>query len=331
MRIKKFRGKSILEALDKVKKEFGESAVILGSEKIKDNGDQIFEITAAIEEEEVVFDKIPELQEGDNKEEKHLEYLKQELIEIKEMLKKLLAPRLNDRNYLELLERGIPAFIAREIVEKQLSLENYISMKLKEKGSIPNSKYQVFVGEGGVGKTTNVFKLAMWYKYRHQAKILVLSLDTYKIGGIFQTKRLAELLEIDFEVMDVEDFKEVGKTLSNNYDYILIDTPGLNKKFLITDLEDLSIKMPFLRFFWVVKATEHYEYMLKLWEKLDKLSVEGIVLTFTDKISNSLPIFWLLDSRFPPVVFISVGERLPEDILRAEEDVLLKLFLRGIE
>ena len=49
MRIKKFRGKSILEVLNKVKKEFGEEAVILDSEQINTEEGQIYEITAAIE------------------------------------------------------------------------------------------------------------------------------------------------------------------------------------------------------------------------------------------------------------------------------------------
>ncbi len=330
MRIKKFRGKSIVEALDKVKKEFGENAVILSSEKVKTEGGHIFEITAAIDQEEVIFKKEPDIKEETKNDEVSFDYFKQELTEIKEMLKKALSPQLKNWNYLKLLEKGIPAFIAKDIIEKQLELGEYISLKLKEKGSIPNSRYQVFIGEGGVGKTTNIFKLAIWYKYKYKTDVLVLSLDTYKIGGIFQTKRLAELLEIDFEILDIEDFKEIGSSF-NKYDYILIDTPGLNKKFGISDLEDLIIKMPFLRFYWVVKATEHYEYILRIWRKIEKLPVEGILLTFTDRISNSLPILWLLDDRFPPLIFISIGERLPEDIIRAEEDILLKLFLRGIE
>jgi flagellar biosynthesis protein FlhF len=57
----------------------------------------------------------------------------------------------------------------------------------------------------------------------------------------------------------------------------------------------------------------------------------GVFLTFTDKIKNSLPILWLLESNLPPLTFISNGERVPEDLLKAEEDVLIKLFLRGFE
>ncbi|WP_028840751.1 hypothetical protein [Thermodesulfobacterium hveragerdense] len=331
MKIKKFRGRTILEALNQVKKEFGEEAVILSSEKVKTPEGDFFEITAAIEETEVpvvsttIEDKKPEslshpFDQG----------LKKDLEEIKYLLKEVLHPRLRDATYLKYLERGIPAFIAKEMVEKSLDLPKYISVKIKEKGVVPHSKYQIFIGEGGVGKTTNIFKIAVWYKYKYEAKVLVLSLDTYKIGGAFQTKRLAELLEIDFDIVDIEDFKEIAQSL-NKYDYILVDTPGLNKKFSTLDLEELAQRLPFLRFQWVVKATEHFEFGLRLWEKIEKLPVEGVFLTFTDKIKNSLPILWLLESNLPPLTFISNGERVPEDLLKAEEEVLVKLFLRGFE
>ena len=60
-----------------------------------------------------------------------------------------------------------------------------------------------------------------------------------------------------------------GELMPNltKYNYVLIDTPSLEKRLMINDLKDLILKMPFLRFQWVVRVTEHYEYILKLWEK----------------------------------------------------------------
>ncbi|QER42126.1 hypothetical protein F1847_04960 [Thermodesulfobacterium sp. TA1] len=331
MKIKKFRGKTILEALNQVKKAFGEDAVILSSEKVKTEEGDFFEITAAIEETEILVPSaVKEEKKSHNLTKSLDEELKNDLREIKELLKEVLNPQLKDATYLKYLEKGIPAFIAKDMVEKNMDLPMYIATKIKEKGVVPHSKYQVFIGEGGVGKTTNIFKIAVWYKYKYEAKVLVLSLDTYKIGGAFQTKRLAELLEIDFDIVDIEDFKEIAQSLSK-YDYILVDTPGINKKFSILDLEELSQALSFLRFQWVVKATEHFEFGLRLWEKIEKLPVEGIFLTFTDKIKNSLPIIWLLESNLPPLTFISNGERVPEDLVKAEEEILIKLFLRGFE
>lgn len=331
MRIKKFKGKTILEALNKVKKEFGEDAVILASEQIKTEEGTIFEITAAIEEEEIKIknnSKIFEIQA----EESHSDikdYLRKEISEIKKMLSQILNPQPKNKEYLDLIEKGVPPFIAKELSKANSDLAEFISKAIKEKGSVPHSKYQVFIGDSGTGKTTNVFKLAVWYKYRYDAKVLVISLDNYKVGNNFQSKRLAELLEVDFEILDLDELKEIEPVFAK-YNYILIDTPSLEKRLLISDLEELILRMPFLRFHWVVRATEHYEYILKQWEKIEKFPVEGIFLTFVDKVYNSLPLLWILDSRIPPVTFISNGERLPEDILKAEEEIIKKILLKGI-
>jgi len=331
MRIKKFRGKTILEALNRIKEEFGEQAVILASEQIKTEEGTLFEITAAIEEEEIkikrghqVFKTYAEENYSELK-----EYLKREICEIKKMLNQVLNPQPENINYLDLIEKGVPPFIAKELSKANPDLEEFVSKALKEKGTVPHSKYQVFIGDSGTGKTTSVFKLAAWYKYKYEAKVLVISLDNYKIGSHFQTKRLAELLEVDFEILDLEELKEIAIVFPK-YNFILIDTPSLEKRLLISDLEELILKMPFLRFQWVVRATEHYEYILKQWERIEKFPVEGIVLTFVDKVYSSLPLLWILDSRIPPITFISNGERLPEDILKAEEEIIKKILFKSI-
>jgi flagellar biosynthesis protein FlhF len=331
MKIKKFRGKSILEALNKVKKEFGEEAVILSSEQIKTEEGVIFEITAAIEEEEVKIEKHFHGMDlrSEEDEDKFKNYIRQELSEIKKMLNEVLNPQLKEIKYLKFVEKGVPPFIAKKLVTVNPDLAEFISKVLKEKGSVPNSKYQVFIGDSGTGKTTNIFKLAAWYKYKHDAKVLVISLDNYKVGNNFQTKRMAELLEVDFEILDLEEIKAI-EPLFPKYNYVLIDTPSLEKRFLISDLEEMVLKMPFLRFQWVVRATEHYEYILRQWSRIEKFPVEGIVLTFVDKVYNSLPLFWILDSRIPPVTFVSNGERLPEDIVKAEEETIKRLLLKNI-
>jgi flagellar biosynthesis protein FlhF len=331
MRIKKFRGKTILEALNRVKEEFGEQAVILASEQIKTEEGTLFEITAAIEEEEIkiksghqVFKTYAEESYSELK-----EYLKREICEIKKMLNQVLNLQPENTNYLDLIEKGVPPFIAKELSKANSDLEEFVSKALKEKGTVPHSKYQVFIGDSGTGKTTSVFKLAAWYKYKYEAKVLVISLDNYKIGSHFQTKRLAELLEVDFEILDLEELKEIAIVFPK-YNFILIDTPSLEKRLLISDLEELILKMPFLRFQWVVRATEHYEYIFKQWERIEKFPVEGIVLTFVDKVYSSLPLLWILDSRIPPITFISNGERLPEDILKAEEEIIKKILFKSI-
>ncbi len=333
MRIKKFRGKNILDALDKIKKEFGESAVILNSEQIRTEEGTMYEITAAIEEEEISIKNTLDMNTDSDQnfidKEKAQDLLKEEIAEIKKMLKVLLEPNFKDSKYLEWIEKGMPPFIAKELIHTDSDLAEIILSKLKEKGSVPNSKYQVFIGDAGVGKTTNIFKLAIWYKCKYNSKVLVINLDNYKVESNFQTKKLAELLEIEVENLTLEEVKEIEPVLSK-YKYVLFDTPSLGKRLLISDLENLIIQMPFLRFRWVVRAVDHYQHILNQWNLLKRFPVEGILLSFVDKIFNGLPLFWILDNSLPPITFISNGERIPEDILKAEEEIIKKILLKTL-
>ncbi len=336
MRIKKFTGKSIVEALSKVKKEFGEKAVILNSEKVLIDGKPCYEITAAIEEEEVKLVSPSEEREErkevyfDNALCGEINSLKEEVYEIKKLLKKVLSPSLVDKEYVKLIEKGVPPFMAKEILKNGSSLEDFIEKRIKEMGVVPHPKYQLFIGEAGTGKTTGIFKLAAWYKYNKEAEVLVVSFDSYKVGGDYQAKRISEFLEVDFEVMDPETFKEIAPALKN-YKYVLIDTPGLGERLFIEDYKELCKSLKTLRIFWVVKSTDQPDYNLALWKRLKELPVEGIFLTFVDRIYSAYPLLWLLMEELPPVHFLSTGERVPEDIAPAEKDYLLKIFLKGIK
>lgn len=326
MKIKKFKGKNITEALSKVKEEFGEEAVILNSERVTEGKEVYYEITAAVEEKEV------EIPQKEIEEIGRWEYFKKELTEIKILLKRALSYNYHheDNEYFRWIEKGVPPFIAKEVAKEKIPWSEYVLKKLNEKGVLPHSKVQIYIGEAGVGKTSNIFKIATWYKSRKKAKVFILSLDNYKVEAIFQVKRIAELLEFDFKIADLEEFSTILNS-GINYDYILVDLPALGRGILIEELEELYLKMPFLRFQWVIKATDHYKWALMTWERIKKLPVEGILLTFVDKVIESYPLLWLLDSQLPPINFISTGDRLPEDLIRPEKDYLLKFFLRGLE
>ncbi len=342
MKIKKFTGKSIVDALNKVKKEFGDSAVILNSEKIKTKDGCFYEITAAIDEEDIIFEpefirvreeaekEIAVEEKSDTEEKEDLKFLKKEILEIKNILNQAFSNKIADVRYLELLEKGTPPFVAKEIVLKNLRISDFIKKGLEEKGVVPNSRCQLFLGEAGVGKTTAVFKLAAWYRYTKNSRVMVISLDNYKVGGNYQAERMAEFLELDFEALDIDTFKEILPALKA-YDYILIDTPGLGNKFWIDDLEILSRELTSLRLFWVVKAIDHYATALRCWKLLEKFPVEGVFLTFTDRVLMGYSLLWLLDPKIPPINFISTGERVPEDIARADKEQLIRLFLKGIK
>lgn len=253
------------------------------------------------------------------------------MLEIKQFLRDIFNYQKPPGLSLELIKGGVPEEIALEIENSSLEISHYISEKLHKKGVSPLSKLQVFIGEPGVGKTTALFKIAFWYRVYREAKVVVLGMDNYKIGGKEQALKLSQILEIPYLQCDWEDFKKYYSQIKSNYEWILVDTPSLGKNFSLIDLEEVYNMSTFLRFYWVIRATDNYFNILKLWEELKEFPIEGIVLTFMDKIIKGTSLFWLLKEEIPFPVFASMGERIPEDIKKLDERALKEILIRGLE
>ncbi len=333
MRIKRIRAKDMVSALRKIKEELGEKAVILDSGKVKEDGMEFYEVVAAIEEIEIERElSFPE----PHQEDKHLSFpknfyrdLKKDLEEIKKIIKGLV-PGDKSSLFYSLIKEGVPEDIIEEIEKSSQALEVFITNSLKKKGVSPRSPLYVFIGEPGVGKTTTLFKLAFWTKVHKKAQVAIVSVDNYKIGGREQSQKLSQLLEIPYYQSDWEDLKNFYEELTARYQWILVDTPSLDKKFSLYDLYEVFQYCSFLRFYWVVRVTEHSENILSLWENLKNLPVDGLILTFLDKLVKGYKLFWILKEDIPLPLFGGTGERIPEDLEALEIKGLLNLFLKGI-
>lgn len=83
------------------------------------------------------------------------------------------------------------------------------------------------VGPTGAGKTTTAAKLAVRRGMFGAARPGLLTIDTYRVGGMEQLATYAELADVPFEVVyDMQEVDAAMKRLSVTCDVILVDTPG---------------------------------------------------------------------------------------------------------
>lgn len=83
------------------------------------------------------------------------------------------------------------------------------------------------VGPTGAGKTTTAAKLAVRRGTFGAARPGLLTIDTYRVGGMEQLATYAELAAIPFEVVyDVREVDAAMKRLSQTCDVLIVDTPG---------------------------------------------------------------------------------------------------------
>lgn len=83
------------------------------------------------------------------------------------------------------------------------------------------------VGPTGAGKTTTAAKLAVRSGMFGGARTGLLTIDTYRVGGVDQLATYAELADVPFEIVyDAREVDAAMNRLGKSCDVVLVDTPG---------------------------------------------------------------------------------------------------------
>jgi len=241
---------------------------------------------------------------------KHLDEIMR--LTIKYMPLKMRKNRIAIKRYFHtLLKKMIPIRIEREIKP-------------------PHKKILMFVGPTGVGKTTTIAKLAARYAYKLSSrhKVGIITLDTYRIGAVEQLMTYAKMMRLPIEtVVDPSDFEEALNALRHN-DYILIDTVGSSqhdkekieklKSFLkVNTFAEININL-------VLSAITKYEDLVDIYNNFSILGIDTLVFTKLDETRNYGNIFSLLLDTKKPVSYFSIGQEVPDDLMEASAEYLLK-------
>jgi flagellar biosynthesis protein FlhF len=209
-------------------------------------------------------------------------------------------------------------------------LKKMIPIRLEREIKPPHKKIMMFVGPTGVGKTTTIAKLAARYAYKlsHRHKVGIITLDTYRIGAVEQLMTYAKMMKLPIEtVVDPNDFEEALNTLRHN-DYILIDTVGssqhdkekiekLNSFLKVDSFAEINVNL-------VLSAVTKYEDLVDIYENFSILPIDTFIFTKLDETKTYGNIFSLLLDTKKPVSYFSTGQEVPDDLMVAQADYILK-------
>ena len=184
-----------------------------------------------------------------------------------------------------------------------------------------------FVGVNGVGKSTNLSKVAYWL-LQHDAKVMIAACDTFRAGAVEQLrthcKRLnVPLFERGYEKDPANVAAEAIKAASRQKcDVVLVDTAGRmqdNEPLMRALAKLINVNEPDLVLFVgeALVGNDAVDQLSKFNERLSDLSsnkhktrlIDGIVLskfdTIDDKVGAALSMVYVSGA---PVMFVGCGQ-----------------------
>lgn len=368
MKIRKYLAADMKEGLIKIKKDLGPEAIILHSRRVRRKGLRGFftprqmEIIAGVDPQKkdqqtsgVMLKKVMEKEKEMSAMADELRLLKSTVSELSAVASTaeeehrvpgIITKKKSSnywRTYLEhhdldptllqeiFVEAEEDAAVPGRMSHSRMAeiLQEKAARKLKCTNGFSN-RSQIFIGPTGVGKTTTLAKLAARSSYNDAEKVGLITIDHYRIGAIEQLRTYAEIMDLPLEVvMTPQDLFKVMVRLED-CDRVFIDTAGRstgNREQLDDLIPYIDMLVP-ADIYLVISATTRRQDIGYIAERFKKLKYNRLIIT---KLDETTAYGAVLNGTYytkMPLVYLTDGQRVPEDLIQASDIDLAKLLWR---
>jgi flagellar biosynthesis protein FlhF len=174
------------------------------------------------------------------------------------------------------------------------------------------------VGPTGVGKTTTIAKLAARYALSHGTRqVALISTDNYRIGAHEQLMTFGRILGVP--VQRAQDAQELRALLDahSNRALVLIDTAGMGPRDVRLVEQLATLEGVALKTLLVLSATVQHGALTDAVRAFARVPLAGVVLTKLDEAARlGDALACVIESQLP-LLYVSEGQRVPEDLAPA--------------
>ncbi len=336
MKILKFEGATMRDALAKVKAELGDQAVVVATRQIRRGLlGTACEISAAIDEGEE--EQAPQKTRGWGP-----------LIgptmggpntvgppppAPAEDFEKLMAPMRSELRSLRALIRSASDNRSTTELRHELASLRKLVEDLKPQAPVaparaatPGKTYDgpltapstgrilMLVGPTGAGKTTTIAKLAARAALIEGKRVAMITLDNYRVGGIDQIRTFADLIGVPLRI--AESAACLDEVIDPDDELTLIDTAGRSPRDLasVVELADALKKLPPIEVHLVVPAAASATAIDELAKRYQLLNPARLLVTKLDE-QDGTPELAVAPARTGlPITWVTTGQAVPEDI-----------------
>ncbi|MBL0691395.1 MAG: flagellar biosynthesis protein FlhF [SAR324 cluster bacterium] len=316
--------------------------------------DQMFEVKDMINE---LSDRVS----IDNSQNSELQHMRQEIVELKGIIKSIVHQKqpFYDKDwhenlisiYQQLTINGVEEKFTQRVIEEiqkkvsSANFEDHEYLKLFTArifiqstivknifDDLPKNSKNIFslVGVTGVGKSTTIAKLATMAKLKDKSlKVGLISLDNFRIGGENQLKEYAKIIKVPFR--SVGSFRDLKSTLKSMRDcnLILIDTPGSSHRDakLLDETQHALANLGNIKNILVLNATTKDQDISNITKRFAKFDIAGTIFTKLDEATTYGVMLNHMIRFKMPLLFLSAGQKVPDDLEIASHERLLELVL----
>lgn len=317
MYLKRFRKPTVQEALAAVKHELGPEALVLSTELVASSGwrgvvgARDVQITAAVERR--VSGSRPGVSSA-------------RTTTPDPLVARLLAAGL-DRALAETVAAAVPSGERRSVSDGRL--RNLLAQLLSTVASDDEAfaRVEVFVGPPGVGKTTTIAKLAARERAGNGRRVGMIAADGFRAGAIEQLRVYADIIGAPFTVARTAN--ELDAVLGRGRQPMLVDTAGRSPNDrAVADVLQVARRRRDLRTHLVMAADTSAASARRILSTYESATPERVIVTKLDEADSLAPLLSVLRESDLPVSFMTNGQRVPEDVMRATPARLASALLR---
>ncbi|HEY1812731.1 MAG TPA: hypothetical protein VGG74_10325 [Kofleriaceae bacterium] len=349
MKILKFEGSNMREAVAKVKAELGDQAVIVATRQIRRGLlGTACEISAAIEDGDDEPARLPrgfgalahaapppmgpQPSQNNDETERVIGSLRGEI----KSLRALVRAQSGDNRATAELRSEVASL--RKLFEELKhvpapaapSARGTAPMVTSPLTAPSTGRCIMLVGPTGVGKTTTIAKLAARAALIENKRVALLTLDNYRVGGVDQIRTFADLIGVPLGV--VGSPAELADAIDDDNDLTLIDTAGRSPRDVaaIAELADGIKRCAPIETHLVVAAGSNATMIESLANRYRALAPSRMLFTKVDEIDSAAEM-----ARAPlrlelPITWITTGQSVPEDIEEPTAERVMQLAATGL-
>lgn len=277
----------------------------------------------------------------------------------KKMLEEVLEDRPNGVNRGNLFDRWRRILLQLEVQEKlvdvllkegwedfdpgrpgvgelfKVFLENRIASLLEPAyGKIERSNIYTFVGPTGVGKTLTLVKLATRRKLFENKKIALISVYSHRFGAVEKLKFYGDLIGVPVEVVMTPS--ELAQTVKKHEDAdaVFIDTEGRSSLNAAQVLELKTFLDAIDRpqeIFLVLSLVTKNRDLMRIANNFAAVNYNRIIFTKMDETDVYGPALNVVCKTGMPVVFVTNGQNVPDDIEPVGPRKLARMIVQGVD